>query len=203
GLGAFGSGGVGAGPGSGLLVHCVVTFDQLFGGALGERVTDEVAELVALDAAQHGPGAFYEPAGNRDKGLGVGVSTVDHQPVVELRQLWVVASGDVGGLVEGQPQHGRSFLGDSTVGLHHCSGGPVRRGDTDVAGGVLGRVVQAAVAEVGADGWAGDRPDAGDGVQQWLVAVEAFPVLAGLFGDPGDTLLGGGQVGEVLGDVER
>src|SRR5690606_12935762 len=35
------------------------------------------------------------------------------------------------------------------------------------------------------------------------VAVETFPVLAGLFGGPGDALLGRGQVGQVLGDVER
>jgi hypothetical protein len=77
-------GGPGAGAGSRLFIHCVLIFDELLRGALGHRVSVEIADLVRLSAVQHGPGPFDQLPSDRDACLGVRVSTVDHEPVVEL-----------------------------------------------------------------------------------------------------------------------
>jgi hypothetical protein len=100
-------------------------------------------------------------ASDGDGGLGVAVPAVDHQLPVERGQLWVEAAGDVAGLVERQPEHGRAFLADRPARLVHGARRPGRGSQPDVGGGLLGGAEAGAVGEEGPQRGGGDPADAG------------------------------------------
>ena len=84
------------------------------GGGLveAEGVPVEVSGLVGVTGGGDLPGSACEFAGDSGGGRDVVVATFAHEAPVVLGELGVPASGDVGGLVEGEAQLGGALFGD-------------------------------------------------------------------------------------------
>jgi hypothetical protein len=108
---------VGSGLGPDLIGHGAPLPNLLFGFDVADRLAVGIAQLVRGAACQHGPGPLDQLAGDRDAGLGVAMTLLGHQPVVEPGQLRILPPSRVRGLEEREPQHRRPFLSDRSAGL--------------------------------------------------------------------------------------
>src|SRR5579875_2713764 len=167
----------------------------------GDCTAVHMPHLVDGAGGERRPGSGHQFAGNGAVGLGVAVAPLHHEALIELRELWISGPGDVGGLVEGQPKHRGSLLGDGPRGRGRLSTGPVRWVEPDVGLRLLGRFELTGVTAKRPDSGCRARAHAGPRQKKRVIPVDPLPEVLGLQSGPLDPLLSSRQIGDELGHL--